>query len=59
MYIWSVGSSARILKNSRMDPAAAPAIARRIARSLSDFTYDPTGRLLDAARAEVLTLLDH
>ncbi len=39
-------------------PASAMAIARRVARSFSDFTYDPTGRLLEAARAEVLNLLD-
>ncbi len=39
-------------------PASAMAIARRIAVSFSQFTYDPTGRLLDNARAEVLTLLD-
>ncbi len=39
-------------------PASAAAIAKRVAVSFSDFTYDPSGRLLDAARAEVLTLLD-
>ncbi len=43
---------------AQKDPAAAAAIARRVAVSFSQFTYDPTGRLLDAARAEVLTLLD-
>ncbi len=39
-------------------PAAADAMTRRVAASFSDFTYDPTGRLLDTTRAEVLTLLD-
>lgn len=41
-----------------VSPASALSISRRVAVSFSDFTYDPTGRLLDAARAEVLTLLD-
>ncbi len=40
------------------NPAGAAALARRIACSFSQFTYDPTGRLLDATRAELLTLLD-
>ncbi len=34
-------------------------ISRRIAKTFTDFTYDPTGRLLDEARAEILTLLDN
>lgn len=38
------------------DPDAAAGIARRVARSFSDFTPDP--HVIDAARAEVLTLLD-
>ncbi len=46
-------------KLAAKSPDSAVAIARRVAVSFSDFTYDPTGRLLDAARAEILTLLDY
>ncbi len=43
---------------SAKNPAAAQAISHRVAVSFSQFTHDPTGRLLETSRAEILTLLD-
>ncbi len=44
---------------AKNDPATAGALARRVAVTFSHFTDDPTGRLLDDTRAEILSHLDH